>query len=406
MPALNGPAIDELIARQKPGFSLEQPFYADHSIFERDMARMFRRQWLFVDHASRIPAAGDYLLYEIAGESIILLRDRAGSVRAHYNVCRHRGSRICLESEGNVKRLVCPYHAWAYDLDGRLVSARRMPDGFDAADYPLHPCRVRVLEGLIFVNLAEDEPPDFDRMADHVRPYLAPHGLERTKIAHREVYPTAGNWKLALENFNECYHCAPAHPEYTKVNAFVRVIERRERCEGGYAAETEAWAERAAHQGFLTGRDDWADEMPDQPHRAWREPIREGYLTLSEDGRPLAPLIGDFRDFDGAQTVVFMPFGYFYATGDHATLFRFTPVTPTHTDVVVTWLVHEDAEPGRDYDVERLRWMWHETTIQDTKLIGDNQAGVNSHRYLPGPYGTGERGAEGFVRWYLGQIAG
>lgn len=369
------------------------------------MARMFRRQWLFVDHASRIPAPGDYFLYEIAGESIILLRDREGVVQAHYNVCRHRGSRICLECEGNVKRLVCPDHAWTYDLDGQLVSARRMPDGFDPADYPLHPGRVRVLEGLIFINLAEDESSNFDRMADHVRPYLAPHGLERTKIAHRETYPMDGNWKLALENFNECYHCAPARPQYTKVNAFVRVIERRERYEGGYAAETEAWAERAAQQGFLTGHDDWADEMPDQPHRAWLEPIRDGYLTLSEDGRPLAPLIGDFKGYDGAQTVVFMPFGYFYATGDHATLFRFTPVTPTHTEVMLTWLVHEDAEPGRDYDIERPRWMWHETTAQDTKLIGNNQAGVNSHRYLPDPYGTGERGVEGFVRWYLAQIA-
>ena len=111
MSALNGTAIDELIARQRPGFSLEQSFYADPSVFERDLARMFRRHWLFVDHASRIPDAGDYFLYEIAGESIILLRDRDGAIRAHYNICRHRGSRICLEGDGNVKRLVCPYHA-------------------------------------------------------------------------------------------------------------------------------------------------------------------------------------------------------------------------------------------------------------------------------------------------------
>ncbi|MDP7179323.1 MAG: Rieske 2Fe-2S domain-containing protein [Verrucomicrobiota bacterium] len=103
MPVLNGTAIEELIARHKPGFSLEQPFYADPAVFERDLARIFRRHWLFVDHASRIPTPGDYFLYEIAGESIILLRDRDGAIRAHYNVCRHRGSRICLEGEGNLR---------------------------------------------------------------------------------------------------------------------------------------------------------------------------------------------------------------------------------------------------------------------------------------------------------------
>jgi Rieske 2Fe-2S family protein len=172
------------------------------------------------------------------------------------------------------------------------------------------------------------------------------------------------------------------------VNAFVRAIERRERFEGGYAAETEPRAERAAHPGFPTGGEDWAKAMPDRPHCAWLEPIREGYLTQSDGGRPLASLIGAFKDYGGAQTVVFMP------------------VTPVYTEVVLSSLVHEDAEPGRDYDIERLRWMWHETTVQDTKLIGNNRAGVNSRRYLPDPYGTGERGAEGFVHWYLEQIAG
>ena len=105
----NGAAIAELVARQRPGFALEQPFYTDREVFDVDLERIVMRQWLFVDHVSRIPNAGDYILYKIASEEIILVRDAAGEIHAHFNVCRHRGSRICLEATGNVKSLTCPY---------------------------------------------------------------------------------------------------------------------------------------------------------------------------------------------------------------------------------------------------------------------------------------------------------
>ncbi|MBT6510745.1 MAG: Rieske (2Fe-2S) protein, partial [Rhodospirillaceae bacterium] len=131
-------SVEELIARQQPGYTLEQPFYRDPGIFKRDLDMVVAKSWLYVAHASEIPEKGDYLLYNIGEESIILVRGRDREVRAFFNVCRHRGSHICLKSQGKVRTLTCPYHAWVYDLEGSLIGARGMPEDFDKSEFPLH----------------------------------------------------------------------------------------------------------------------------------------------------------------------------------------------------------------------------------------------------------------------------
>ena len=386
--------LEALVARQNPGFSLEQPFYGDEEIFKLDLERIVSKQWLYVDHVSRLPNTGDYILFPVGDEEIILARDEAGEINAFFNVCRHQGSRICLEEYGNALRLACPYHVWTWSLSGELVAAQRMPEGFDKADYPLHRCHVWVYEGMIFINLAEGEPTDFDIIIKTLDPFVSHFAIGRTKIVHRETYPTHGNWKLAVENFRECYHCAPAHPEYTMVNAYVATNDRKA---SAYTPTVEAWNEKTAAMGHPTGRCRNGTDLPGQPHGAFRQPIREGFLTLSEDGQPGAPLLGDIKEFDGGECmVIFGPLFYLYCANDHITTFRFTPVNGQLTDVVLTWLVREDAAEG-DYDVDRLKWMWDVTTVQDTTIIGDNQTGVNSSRYSPGPYSERELGTIGFI---------
>ena len=394
------PPIDALIDRQRPGFSLEQPFYTSADIYRLDMDKVISRQWQYVDHVSRVPNPGDYLTYEIAEESIIIVRGQDGELHAHFNVCRHRGSRVCLDKSGHTKRLVCPYHAWAYALDGKLESARQMPDDFDASQYALPSCRLAVFDGLIFINLGGDDAADFSYIAENLSPFLSPHSLERTKVVHEETYPTYANWKLAVENFRECYHCAPAHPEYTQVNAYVRAGEVGNH---NYAPVVNAWEEKAQRQGRQTGHIRFA--YPPQPHHAWRMPIREGFLTLTKDGSPAGPLLGEFEEYDGAETGAFIgALSYLYVANDHATTFRFTPLSPQFTEVVVTWLVHEDAVEGKDYDIDHLKWMWDVTTIQDTQIINDNQKGVNSKRYTPGPYSRRESSCAFFAAWYLSRL--
>lgn len=398
-------SIEALAARQRPGYSLEQPFYTDARVFERDLDRIVTKQWLFVDHVSRLPTPGSFLTYAIAGESIIVVKGRDGEVRAFFNVCRHRGSRVCLKDEGTTRTLTCPYHGWVFDLEGKLVHAKNMPADFDPAAWPLHPCQVRVFEGMVFINLGRADDPatmPFAPLEQALGRYLRPNRLDKARIVARKAYPTHGNWKLAVENFRECYHCAPAHPEYTMVNAYVKAGDDRP---GSYQAVTRAWAETWAKRGHVVETIDSTASDRRQPHGAFRQPIREGWATLSQDGRPVAPLMGDLDAFDNGETlVIWGPLFYVYLANDHATLFRFTPVTPTLTDVVLIWLVRDDAVEGRDYDVDRITWMWDVTTVQDTTIIGDNQLGVNSRRYVPGPYATREMGTRGFVDWYTNRI--
>ena len=403
----NPVSVEELIARQQAGFTLEQPFYRDPEIFKRDMQKIVNKQWLYVAHVSEIPNAGDYLLYNIADESIILIRGRDGEVRAFFNVCRHRGSHICLEQQGNAKTLTCPYHAWVFDLRGKLIAARGMPADFDKSKFPLHACQVRAPHGLIFICLAKEDDEgilDFAEIASDLDQYAALHRIDDTRIVHREVYPTDANWKLVVDNFMECYHCSPSHPEYTMVNAYVKA-EDRER--GSYDATISAWEETTRALGHPVGTDYGAGKSIRQPHGYWRQPIRDGYVTLSEDGKAVAPLLGDVKHWDGGETAfTFGPLSHAYLCADHLCMFRFTPVTPEFSEVVVTWHVKADAAEGQDYDLDRLKWMWDVTTIEDTRIINDNQKGVNSSRYEPGPYAPQEGGSSTLTSWYLERLSG
>ena len=399
-------SLADLIRRQRPGFTLEQAFYRDPEIFRRDMEKIVARSWFYVAHVSEIPNTGDYLLYNIGDESIIVLRDRGNEIRAFFNVCRHRGSHICLEESGNVSKLTCPYHAWVYNLDGRLLAARGMPQEFDKSRYALHNCAVRVSHGLIFLCLTDPEDetvPDFSELSDELDEFVTLQRLEDTKLVHREVYPTYANWKLAVENFRECYHCSPAHPAYTRVNAYVEAFDKPG---DAYQPVVEAWARKTRACGHPTGkRFDPSTSDPRQPRSVWRQPIRDGFQTLSEDGQPVGPLLGDLKHWDGGETGLFMgPLSYAYVCSDHLSMFRFTPMAPEHCEVVVTWHVHKDAVEGVDYDIPRLKWMWDVTTIEDTRIIIDNQRGVNSTRYVPGPYAPHERGPANFTRWYLDRL--
>lgn len=402
-----------LVNAYEDGYSLEQPFYLDQGIFDTDFERVIEPMWLFVDHVSRIPNSGDYFLYEIGGESIIIVRGRDKKIRAFYNVCRHRGSRICSEKQGNAKLLMCPYHAWSFDLDGTLKAARTMPESFDPTKWGLHTCHVREREGLIFLNLSRSEPPDFEVFIEPLLPCLQLHDLGNAKIAHSGSYPTDANWKLVVENFFECYHCQPSHPEYCQVHPKDYVLARGggrgsgpDGAEEAYQPQLDAFNARAAALGHSV---EGSSEGVDSLHLSGsdRTGIQEGWLSETEDGTPAAPLMGKFNDWDGGYTgVSFNPLSTLLMTNDFATAFRFTPIHATHTDVELIWLVRADAEEGKDYDKEKMIWLWDVTTMADKRIIEDNHAGVTSRRYQPGPYSDHERGTQALIHWYLNRLKG
>jgi Rieske 2Fe-2S family protein len=392
--------LNELIDSREAGRPLDRLFYISPELFAREMELIFLRYWLFVGHVNRIPNPGDYFLYQIAEESIILTRGEQGQIHALFNVCRHRGSRVLLESQGQAKCLVCPYHAWVYRLDGSLLHARHMLADFDKADYGLMRGHVEILEGMIFVHFGQ-QPDDFSRIRVEIEPFLKPHGWPEAKVAKRSTYLCKANWKIVAENAMECYHCGPAHPEFASVMSYVGAIDSPKLAEERKQLTCE-WEAQCESIGHKTG------EVLMRPDTWWqirRLPIRRGYLTQSEGGKPVAPLMEDFRTYDGGVTGLgLLPMNFMVGTPDHGALIRFTPLEPLLTEVEITWLVHKDAVEGRDYDPDKVSWVWRVTGEADVRICENNQLGVMSSRYRPGLYSKPEDGVEDFIKWYLRRV--
>ncbi len=393
--------VHDLLERQPPGQSLLQSFYTSPEIYRLDVERMLMRHWICVGHESVIRSPGDYFLFEMDRESVIIVRGQDNVVRALINVCRHRGSRICSEPSGHAKGglLVCPYHAWVYTTEGRLRNARMMPDGFDVAAHGLKTLPLRSIEGLIFVSFA-DPPLGLDHVEETVRSSLGAYGWGTAKVIHQETYSVDANWKLAVENQMECYHCAPSHPDYTRLHSQARP---------GASELTAAMETRTIGQGIrIAQRDQWAlQARPNQEadycarYAMWGDAV-----TASQDGGPVAPVMGRFTAYDGGTTFVYAgPVCFFLAYTDYGAIFRYTPRSVGETDLHVTWLVGEDAREGVDYDVERVTWLWRVTAGADKKIIEHNQLGVASRFYRPGPYAAPiENSSRRFVEWVLHDI--
>lgn len=189
-------------------------FY-DPGIFELERERIFFRNWICVGRAEELPDARSFLVRDLMGESLLLVRDRASRIRAFYNVCRHRGSRLCSKEAGHLPGVIqCPYHAWTYSLEGQLVGTPNVSpaDGLDRADYPLHAIALETWEGFLFVNLAEDPRPLSEQLKPDGMAY-ARYRIGDLRLGKLDRYEVAANWKIIVENYNECLHCPTIHPE-------------------------------------------------------------------------------------------------------------------------------------------------------------------------------------------------
>ncbi|GAC1612291.1 MAG: aromatic ring-hydroxylating dioxygenase subunit alpha [Novosphingobium sp.] len=399
--------MQQLVANAQLGFSLEQPFYTSEAVFKADMDRVINRKWLVAGHVSRIPNKGDYFLFRIGAEQIIVIRENEDSVRAFFNVCRHRGSTICSAESGNAPRLVCPYHAWTFGLDGRLLAARLMPEDFDKAENGLFACHVRVFHGLIFINLSPDEPDDFDATFGDMGPILDYHGIADARIAHAGSYPTDANWKLVVENFFECYHCVPSHPEFCSMHAAESLVAVGAGPSSGpadaiasFAPKVQAWEASAAALGRPVGT---IDEPASSSHlRLMMQRMNKpGWASETQDGTAPAPLMGKRTAPDGGRMhLSFSPFSQIVADDHFAILFQFTPRSALRSDVEMIWLVDGRASEA-DVDIAKMTWGYHATTTQDKVITEANQAGIMSSRYRPGRYSDQEGSVIKFQQWYL-----
>ena len=392
--------IRELIACQKPGWSLEQRFYTDPEIYKLEIDQIVMRNWIFAGHQSELAEPGDFKVLNVANESAILVKGEDGAIRAFANVCRHRGSLVCLEEAGNTRKFTCPYHGWVFDTAGNLVGTRDMPADFKREDYGLHAVSLDIVHGLMFIAFCDDPPSLAAAKRDLAEP-MAMFDFENLKVAATKVYPIAANWKLSIENYQECYHCAPAHPEYAKMHTLMLDDKKIDRVQQHMKDKWEACGIKDIYYDFTD------TEAPEgqQGYAYGRTAMFEGYKTGSEDGEPLAPLLGDLKDYDGgASDFTFGPFSFFLAYSDHVVGYVFTPVDQTNCQCQIYWMVRDDAEEGRDYDKEALMWLWDITTYADEKIIVDNWKGVNSRYYRPGRFAGMEDLEARWIEWILHEL--
>jgi phenylpropionate dioxygenase-like ring-hydroxylating dioxygenase large terminal subunit len=354
----------------KGSLTLAQEFFVSPEIFRTENERIFSVRWFCAGRQDRIPNAGDYFVLEAYGESIIVLRDKADTVRAFYNVCRHRGTRLREESDGRfTSSIQCPYHAWTYGLDGRLIGAPLMKDveDFNREQYPLHALALQLWEGFIFLNMAESPEPfgqAFAPLADKFDGW----NLPILKSARRIDYEVKANWKLMFQNYNECYHCPPVHPQLARISP------------------SDSGENDLIHGPFIGGF-----------------MLIEGAQSLTSSGETCAIPVGQLRPEDHHRV-------YYYSISpnlllslhpDYVMFHTIWPQSPSHSLIHCEWLFHPDAFGRADFHPEDGIEFWDQTNRQDWHICELAQSGISSRAYRRSPYSPRESLPAAFDRHYL-----
>jgi Rieske 2Fe-2S family protein len=346
---------------QQGARTLPRDFYTSPAIYVEDIERIHARHWNCVGRSSAFATAGDYQTRTIAGESLIIVRDRGGELHAFFNVCRHRGTRICNLASGQFSETIqCPYHAWTYGLDGRLVGAPHMNEveGFDKKNYPLHEAAVAEWEGFVFVNIA-DKPQPFEKWLAPMIGRLSRFDLPSLKVGHRVRYEVNANWKLVFQNYSECLHCPMIHPELSTVLPYT------------------SGANDLTSGPFLGG------------YMEIKQPNESATLTGRACGRVISgELKGD--DLRRAYYYTLMPNMALSIHPDYVNFYLLTPVSVDKTVVETEWMFNPANEKDPKFNPKDAIDFWDVTNRQDWDICERSQQGVYSRRYEPGPYSPRE----------------
>ncbi len=387
-----------LLTGRDPNFSLEQKFYTDPEYYKQDLENIFYKDWLFVGHDCELPKTGSYMTVQIGAYPVVIVRDAQGGIRAFHNSCRHRGSRICAAEKGTAAKLVCPYHQWTYELDGRLLFARQVGPDFKPAEYGLKPVHCETVAGYIYVCVA-DEAPDFASFRNLVEPYLAPHNIKDAKVAFESSIIEKGNWKLVWENNRECYHCAANYPE------LCRTYPEAPSATGVQGVMEDPEINQLWKNCASVGLPAQFNMSEDGRYRITRIPLLRDAVSYTMSGKaavkkPLSDQVAGSTNI-GAMLLFNYPSTWNHLMADHAISFRVLPISAEETLVTTKWLVHKDAVEGVDYDIDELTHVWIQTNDQDRQIVEENAVGIRSPAYQPGPYSVEhEGGVMQFLEWY------
>ncbi len=366
---------------------LDGHLYTDPSVFNEEMERIFSRSWVCGGRLEELDEPGRFVTREIGGESLIAVRTAAAGnvagsngngaaaeaghgLAAFFNVCRHRGARVVDDWAGRTKVFQCPYHAWTYALDGRLVGAPHMGRDFDAAGAGLVPVRIAAMSGFFFLSLEADGPPLAEVAAD--LPDLSRFTLGRLVRGDRHEYEAQANWKILCENYNECYHCAVVHPELNRVSDYRN---------GG---------------NLETGRFFVGGPMT----------LNDGCNTMTATGRsdrPDLPAI-EVADRTSVQYYHVYPNLLISLHRDYVVTHALWPIEAGRTRIVCEWLFDPDTAAAPGFDPSDAVDFWHLVNSQDWDVCARTQLGVASRGYRPTAYEESEACLQVFGGWYLDQM--
>ena len=341
--------------------------YTSDAVYADERERVWWGHWVCLGRAAEVAEPGDYVVRDLAGESIIVTRNRAGELRAFYNVCAHRGTKLLDETGlgacGHVgKAFKCPYHAWSFDLDGRLLGTPNVDEdeAFDRDDYPLHGIAVEAYGGFLFVHLGESPPPLLDSLRDGIESItnFERYRMDELRVGVRIVYEVHANWKIVVENFNECLHCPTIHPELVKVVPLYRFGE--------------VWDEETADDG------NW---------------MVDGATSFTMTGRSTLPAFPDLEPDD---------YRMYYGTyqfpnlmlnlhPDAGMAYVALPNGPGHTTVVSEYLFRPETIASPDFAPEPVVELWDLISKQDWAVCERAQTGVGSRAFRHGVFPRQDR---------------
>ena len=340
--------------------TLPAEFYVSEARFATELDRLFRRMWICVGRGEEIAAPGQFVLRELPGDNIIVTRAQDGKVHAFHNVCRHRGTRLCTEHAGTFAGSIqCPYHAWTYGLDGRLLGAPHMDEvpHFRKEDYPLTALQTDEWDGHVFVNFLESAPPLRHQLGE-LPAKFEQWGMSELRLGHRIVYDVKANWKLIIQNYNECLHCPNLHPALNKLSHYL-------------SGENEP-----LRTTYMGGRMD----------------LRPGVETLSMDGTCPRALLPGLSGEDRRRVYYYAIFPNMLLSlhPDYMMVHTLWPLAPDRTINVCEWHFHPEELRKPGFNASDAIEFWDLTNRQDWHVCELSQAGIASKGYLPGPYSNRE----------------
>ena len=349
--------------------TLPARYYTDADLFRKELEHFFCQMWMCAGRASEISGVGDYFVREIAGESIIITRDEGDSVRAYFNVCRHRGTRICADAKGHFPgRIQCGYHGWTYGLDGRLMGAPHVRDGFSRFEYPLNSVYCDLWDGHIFVNLAAQATPFCEQLED-LPEKLRPWRMSDLRTYRRVEYEVKANWKLLVLNYNECLHCPILHPALNAVTDYL-------------SGENDP-----PHSGYIGGSMNFQGDAK----------------TMSKDGKLRRAYLPHLNQEQRSQVSYYtiLPNLFLSLHPDYVMSHTLWPRAVDRTDVICEWHFDPDemAKPG--FEADDAVEFWDLTNREDWRISELSQLGIQSRAYKPGPYSRAESLPHAFDRMVL-----